>query len=53
MKEARDSQQLKECKEEQLQQQKAEANRQREEARQAKGEAVQARRHLISFLFLP
>ena len=44
VKEARDRQQLKEREEEQLQQQKAEANRQREEARQAKAEAVQARR---------
>jgi hypothetical protein len=44
VKEAHDRQQLKEREEEQLQQQKAEANRQREDSRQAKAEAVQARR---------
>jgi ATPase subunit of ABC transporter with duplicated ATPase domains len=44
VKEARDRRQLKEREEEQLQHQKAEANRHREEASQSKAEAVQARR---------
>jgi hypothetical protein len=50
VKEARDQQQLKERKEEQLQNQTAEENRRPKEARQAKAEEVQAKRQAMDRL---